>query len=223
MSPNALPGANLVNNLEQAAALTLASFGKLAGCSSLAETVSHASIRQLVADMLEREIMPGMDIDETIRKSLAGEILARLSDAKEPIEFYAANASTFLSETLLEPVRARLKNGEPAIRLALAIAGWIEFAGGEDDDGEEYEYEDPLIGRLLFLSQQARTNPEALASAFLGLDEIFGDDLPNAALFRQQIVTHLGQLLHQGVLPTIEAVLNGPESDSASLSLQGSA
>ena len=201
----------LLQKLKKAAALSLATLGKVAGSTTLAEAIAEPALKQFVTDMLAREIMPSHDITEADRAPIAAAILDELANDTRPIEDHAKNASLMVSDVLLDPVRQRLHQGEPSIRLSLAVASWMDFAGGEDDAGEEYDYEDPLIGRLLFLSMQARTNPDALATAFLSLDQVFGDDLPNAALFRQQVVTHLGHLLHQGVLPTIEMVLHGPE------------
>ncbi len=102
--------------------------------------------------------------------------------------------------------------GEPSIRLCLGVAGWMRYVSGLDEKGEEIDVRDPLADRLLFLGQQARTNPDAMATAYLGLTEIFGEDLPNVVSFRQQVVTHLGHLLHQGAAQTVELVVNGPET-----------
>lgn len=200
-----------MQRLSDAAGLTLACLGKVAGLHTMAEAIAEPSLAKLVTDMLVREIMPDFDIPEADRALVASNVLNALSTDKSPIENHAANASQRLEDALLTPARARIQLGEPVIRITLAVAGWIDFAGGIDDAGAEYDYEDPMIGRLLFLSAQSRTNPDALATAFLSLDAVFDVDLPNVILFRAQMTQHLSHLLHQGVLPTVQMVVNGPE------------
>jgi fructuronate reductase len=211
MSTNPASDPMHASRLEGAARLALASLGTVAGFETLTEALENKELKTLVTDMLVREIMPVLDIEEQDRAGMADEILSRLAGLEGPLSTHAANGSEQLAATLLDTIRDRIKLGEPSIRLCLGVAGWIKFAGGMNDAGKEYEYTDPMADRLVYLSVQARTNPDALATGFLAIESIFGDDLPNAVLFRQQVVAHLAHLLHQGVLTTVQMVVNGPD------------
>jgi len=190
---------------------TMAYLGYLAGYRTMAETVADPDFRTFVADMMTREIMPTLEMPGTDLGAYRDALIARFAN---PVLHHrtwqiAMDGSQKLPQRLLDTIRARLERGEPSIRLALGVAAWMRFASGTDENGADIDVRDPLADRLIFLGQQARTNPDAMATAYLGLAEVFGDDLPNVAAFRQQVVTHLGHLLHEGAKRTVARVVGG--------------
>jgi fructuronate reductase len=199
-------------NLRATTLSVLGWLGALMGKKTIADTLADDDVRRFTSDMARREIIPYLDSEEMdIQGTQLITALCGDTGAAIEISTLVANGSETLADNLLTPIRARIAAGEPAIRLSLGVAAWIRYASGMDDDGHLVEIVDPMAGRLHFLGQQARTNPDALGTAFLGLTEIFDDDLSNQVLFRQQVITHLGQLLHQGAAATVSAVVNGPE------------
>ncbi len=193
---------------------TLSYLGYLAGFETVSETVANPDFKTLIHDMMTREIMPTLDMPGTDLNAYRDALLERFSNPalKHRTWQIAMDGSQKLPQRLLGTIRDRIEAGEPRVRLTLGVAAWIRYASGIDENGAEIDVRDPLADRMHFLGQGAHTNPDAMATAFLGLSEVFGDDLPNVVSFRQQVVTLLGQLLHQGALATVETVVNGPES-----------
>lgn len=191
---------------------TLAYLGYLGGFKTIAEAIAHPDLRTLILDMMTREIVPTLDMPDTDLLGYRDSLLQRFANpALQHLTWQIAMDGTQkLPMRLLDTIRDRIAMGEPSIRLSLGVAAWIRYASGVDEQGVEIDVRDPLADRLRILGDQAGTNPDALATAFLGLKEVFGDDLPNNARFCQQVVNHLGQLLHQGALATIAMVVNGP-------------
>lgn len=215
MVADALPFERMKLRMLNGSHSTLAYLGYLGGFKTVAEAISHPDMHALIHDMMTREIIPTLDMPGVDLTTYRDSLLERFANpALQHLTWQIAMDGTQkLPMRLLDTIRDRMALGEPSIRLSLGVAAWIRYASGVDEDGKEIDVRDPMAERLRFLGNQARTNPDALATAFLGLSEVFGDDLPNNARFRQQVVSLLGQLLHQGALKTIEMVVNGPEVD----------
>ncbi len=192
---------------------TMAYLGYLAGYETIAETIARPDFRTLVHGMMTREIMPTLDMPGTDLAAYRDALLERFANPalRHRTWQIAMDGSQKLPQRLLGTIRDRLDAGEPAVRLILGVAAWVRYASGADENGEEIDVRDPLAERMHFLGAQARSNSDAMATAFLGLSEVFGEDLPNMTQFRQQLVTHLGHLLHQGAEATVEMVVHGPE------------
>lgn len=74
------------------------------------------------------------------------------------------------------------------------MAGWIRYVGGVDEQGKAIDVSDPLLPVI----QHAVANSEEGASrvkALLGMEEIFGTDLPQAARVTQKVQEAYDRLL----------------------------
>ena len=83
------------------------------------------------------------------------------------------DGSQKLPQRLLDSVRDRLAVDAPIDRLALAIAGWIRFLRGVDENGEVHPIDDPLRDALATLLAQADA---AAGTAGADLAGTAGDD-----------------------------------------------
>lgn len=97
----------------------------------------------------------------------------------------AMDGSQKLPQRMLDSVRWHLANHSDFDLLALGVAGWMRYVGGVDEQGKAIDVSDPLLPVI----QRAVANSEEGASrvkALLGMAEIFGNDLPQAARFTQK-------------------------------------
>ncbi|HAG3148385.1 TPA: mannitol dehydrogenase family protein [Salmonella enterica] len=86
--------------------------------------------------------------------------------------------------------------------LALGVAGWMRYVGGVDEQGKAIDVSDPLLPVI----QRAVANSEEGASrvkALLGMAEIFGNDLPQAARFTQKVQEAYDSLLTYGAKASV--------------------
>lgn len=192
---------------------TMAYLGYLSGYETIAETIADPDFKTLVYDAMTREIAPTVKVDADL-DAYRDALIERYSNGmlKHRTWQIAMDGSQKLPQRLLNTIRDRFHAGEPAIRLCLGVAAWMRYVSGVDENGDEIDVRDPMAERLVFLGKQAKANPEAMAAAYLGLHEIFGDDLPNTARFRRQVGMHLSHLLNEGARATVHRVVHNGES-----------
>ena len=116
----------------------------------------------------------------------------------------AMDGSQKLPQRLLGTVRDRLAAGASIRHLTLAVAGWMRYASGVDEQGARIEVADPLAARYAEIAASAGGDPAALARGFLGLASIFGSDLPAAPAFAGAVTRHLDSLVRRGVAATVD-------------------
>ena len=116
----------------------------------------------------------------------------------------AMDGSQKLPQRLLAPITARRAKGLDVNALALAVAAWMRWQGGQDDAGNAYVVDDPLAARTA--SRLAGlTDPEAQVDALLSIDAIFPPALAIDDWLRGALVRHLTALAKHGARGTVEA------------------
>jgi fructuronate reductase len=212
-APDVEPFENMKLRMLNGTHSTMAYLGYLSGYETIAETIADPDFKTLVYDAMTREIAPTVEVDADLM-AYRDALIHRYSNGmlKHRTWQIAMDGSQKLPQRLLNTIRDRFKAGEPAIRLCLGVAAWMRYVSGTDEEGNEIDVRDPMAERLVFLGKQAKHNPEAMAAAYLGLHEIFGDDLPNTARFRRQVTMHLSHLLSEGARATVHRVVSGGEA-----------
>lgn len=190
---------------------TMAYLGYLSGFETISQTISNEALRTLVHDMMTDEIIPTLELDPNELAAYRDALLQRFSNPALQHRTWqiAMDGSQKLPQRLLDTIHDRLSGGHSIERLALGVAGWIRYAGGIDDKGDEIDVRDPHADKLRAITVEADGDPEALVHAFLKRVEIFGGDLPTSAIFQQQLITHMRQLLADGALKTVEKIVAG--------------
>ncbi len=192
---------------------SMAYLGYLSGYETISETISDPDFKTLITDMMTREIAPTVKVDADLM-AYRDALITRYSNPmlKHRTWQIAMDGSQKLPQRLLNTIRDRIGMGEPSIRLCLGVAGWMRYVTGTDENGTEIDVRDPYAERLVFLGKQAMSNPDAMAAAYLGMTEIFGEDLPNNARFRRQVTAHLSHLLSEGAKATVHRVVHNGEA-----------
>jgi fructuronate reductase len=113
------------------------------------------------------------------------------------------DGSQKLPQRLLGTVRDNLVAGRSINLLALAVAGWIRYASGVDESGQEITVCDPMAVAFARVAAAQRGNPPALAREFLGLRAVFGADLPADPRFASQVAGWLSALFADGAARTV--------------------
>lgn len=176
----------------------LAYLGYLAGHETIADTVADPVLRAFIQALWRDEIIevvpppPGADLP-----AYADVLLKRFANpaVRHRTWQIAMDGSQKLPQRLLETVRERLSRNLPIAGLALAIAAWLRYVGGTDEHGRAIDVRDPLAPHLRQILDQAGEDPAARVRAILGVDAIFGSDLPGDIRFEQALVAAYGSLL----------------------------
>ncbi len=201
----------------------LAYLGYLAGH----ETVADATNDPLIASYLERlwaEIIPTVPAPPGVKLAdYAGRLLERYRNPaiRHRTWQIAMDGSQKLPQRLLGTLRWRLERGLPSPAILLGIAGWMRYASGQDENGQPIDVRDPLAARFAEISAAAKGDSTALAHGLLGLEAVFGTDLPARDDLRTALAGELHALLSRGARQTLAHFLNQPPN--AEVGIQRSA
>ena len=145
---------------------TLAYLGFLAGHDFIWQAASDPQLAALIERLMTDEVMPtlhappGVDLG-----AYAAQIRARFRNPALPhrTRQIAMDGSQKLPQRLLATVRERLASGASIDHLALAIAGWIRYASGTDEQGRPIDVADPMAARFAAIAEAGRGNAAQIA------------------------------------------------------------
>ena len=184
---------------------TLAYLGYLAGHETVADTMAAPGFAALVRGLMLEEAaptlppVPGLDL-----AAYADSLVERFRNPalRHRTWQIAMDGTQKLPQRLLGTLRDRLAAGASIDRLALGVAAWMRYATGRDERGEAIDLRDPLADEL-----RRRTagleDARAIADSLLGLDAVFGRDLPTDRRFTEAVTAALSSLLREGAAATV--------------------
>jgi len=179
---------------------------------------SREYIYQVVADpvfvaymrrMME-EVAPSLAVPQGVDlRAYQDALLQRFQNPALPhrTQQIAMDGSQKLPQRLLGTVRDNLAARRPIDLIALAIAGWMRYVGGVDEQGRDIAVADPLAGEFKRLAARHRGDPAAWVRALLGVRAVFGDDLPAEERLVAQLVRWLEALVADGAQRTVAAAV----------------
>lgn len=186
------------------------------GLASLSDKVDHVVVegtggwRSLMNDLrplsewVVQEQLPTLKVQGVDLQRYADQLIARYRNPalRHRTWQIAMDGSQKLPQRMLDSVRWHLANHSDFDLLALGVAGWMRYVGGVDEQGKAIDISDPLLPVI----QRAVANSEEGASrvkALLGMAEIFGNDLPQAARFTQKVQEAYDSLLTYGAKASV--------------------
>lgn len=177
---NAAPYETMKLRLLNGSHSSLAYLGSLAGHETVAQAMAAPGFAAFIRGFMDIEVTPTLDVPA--HADLAAYKSALLRRFANPALHHrtwqiAMDGSQKIPQRLLATIRARLADGAPISRLALALAGWMRFVSGIDEQGRAIDVRDPFAGRLRALADAAGPSPEVLVSSLLGMREIFDTGL----------------------------------------------
>ncbi|HSE76479.1 MAG TPA: mannitol dehydrogenase family protein [Alphaproteobacteria bacterium] len=188
----------------------LAYLGALAGHERIDQAIGEPDFALLVRRLMDDEVSSTLDVPPGL--DLAAYKATLLARFANPVLGHrtrqvAMDGTQKLPQRLLPAIRARLNAGQNARLLALAIAAWMRYATGSDEQGKPFEVNDPLAARLSRIAADAGADAVPLARGYLGLIEVFGEELPRQTEFVEEVTRWLAMLLQKGTRATIAAAV----------------
>ncbi|MDX3805603.1 mannitol dehydrogenase family protein [Bosea thiooxidans] len=183
---------------------SLAYLGYLAGHETVAEASGDPVFARFLAGLWV-EIIPTVPAPQgVVLADYAQALLARFQNPaiRHRTWQIAMDGSQKLPQRLLGTIRERLKAGAPIDHLALGVAAWMRYVTGLDEKGGAIDLRDPLAAELKRRADAAGRNAEALSTSLLGIEAIFGSDLPAEERFTKPVTTHLASLFDKGAKAT---------------------
>ncbi|WP_353184546.1 mannitol dehydrogenase family protein [Bosea sp. (in: a-proteobacteria)] len=183
---------------------SLAYLGYLAGHETVAEASGDPVFARFLAGLWD-EIIPTVPAPQgVVLADYARALLARFQNPaiRHRTWQIAMDGSQKLPQRLLGTIRERLKAGGGIDHLALGVAAWMRYVTGTDEKGDAIDVRDPLAAELKRRADAAGRNPEALSTSLLGIEAIFGTDLPGEERFTKPVAAHLAALSDKGAKAT---------------------
>lgn len=176
----------------------LAYLGYLAGCDYVYQAIALPGYAQLVRRFMQEEAAPTLSMPPG--QDLAAyqdRLIERFGNTALPHRCYqiAMDGSQKLPPRFLAIVRDNLAAGRPMRLSALAVAAWMRYIGGTDENGMPIAVQDPMAQQL-----QAAAQGEAsgIVDRLLAMRSIFGEDLARSEAFRDELVAALDRLQQRG-------------------------
>ena len=190
---------------------TLAYLGYLAGYETIAETVADPGFAQLCQRLWSDEILPSVPQPEG--EDLNAYCAALLARYRNPAIRHrtwqiAMDGSQKLPQRLLGTIQDQLAKGDVPLGLCLAVAGWMRYVGGVDENGAAIDVRDPLAQRLKAACESVE-DPEGKVAALLDIREIFDASLAGDTRFRGAVTAAYRELIINGAQASVGAYASG--------------
>lgn len=177
---------------------TLAYLGALRGYPTILKAVSDPELVEIARGLIFTDVIPTLEQPEGEDLQAYGEeVLKRYSNpalAHKTTQI-AMDGSQKLPLRLLSTVRANLAEGMTAHYALQGVAGWMAYvAASEGKDGLELPVDDPMADELMG-AVRGEKDAAKVVDTLLGMEAIFGDDVPNASGVRDELVDNVTGLL----------------------------
>ncbi len=189
---------------------TLAYLGYLAGYEFIYQVMENTAFVTLIDKMMCNEIIPTLTVPEaTDLLVYKDQLIERFKNPNVKHKTYqvAMDGSQKLPQRLLNTIRDRIATSADYSLLALAVASWIRYACGINEQGEKIFIQDPLAKHFAQIAAQDNGDVEQLVQQFTAITEIFGTDLAHDSHFQNKLTYYLAELFTEGAETTVTTIV----------------
>ena len=183
----------------------LAYLGYLAGYENIADTMADPAYKKAALALMLDEQAATLTMPEgTDLAAYASSLIDRYCNIniKHRTWQIAMDGSQKLPPRLLNSIRYHLKNGSDFKHLALAVAGWMRYVSGVDEQGVAIDVRDPMVESLKSICDQHGLNV-SVVKALVSIDTIFAKDLIDNKVLMNAIETAYAALLLMGAQKSV--------------------
>ena len=203
--PDVAPYETMKLSLLNGSHFAMAYLGFLAGFAFVPDVMADPQFRQFIQRLMDDEVtpllpaVPGIDLAD-----YKATLLMRFDNPaiKDQITRLCLNGSGKFPQYLRPSLEKALKQGRSHRLLTLALAGWLRYLAGTDEQGQSYAVDDPQAGLLTERAKAGGADPRAL----LALTDIFGSLGENQGFVRE-LQADLSRLSAEGARATLAAAL----------------
>jgi fructuronate reductase len=180
--------------------------GFLAGYEYIYEVAAQpdfvAWMRRFTADEVTPALVPPPGVDLVAYRDT---LVRRFANPALPhrTQQIAMDGSQKLPQRILATVRDNLAAGRSIDLASLAVAGWMRYVYGEDEQGRAIDVSDPFASTFAKLASAHRADPAGFAQALFAIHPIFDEDLQNEPRFTTPVVRWLEALFAFGARKTV--------------------
>tara|TARA_R110002051_G_C8769269_1_gene503255 strand:- start:25834 stop:27243 length:1410 start_codon:yes stop_codon:yes gene_type:complete len=191
---------------------TLAYLGYLAGYETIADAVADPNFAVLCDTLWQDEIIVTLtQPDGEDLPAYCASLMERYKNSAIQHRTWqiAMDGSQKLPQRMLGTIVDNLKMCREPRGLILAVAGWMRYVGGTDENDQPIDVRDPMSVALKEASDNAPTHASKVA-ALLAFDDIFPNTLSNDARFRDLVTKAYESLADLGAKEAVRALASRP-------------
>ncbi|MBD8472708.1 mannitol dehydrogenase family protein [Pseudomonas sp. CFBP 8770] len=190
--------------------LALTYLGFLKGYRFVHETMNDPLFVRYIRAYMDQDVtpqlasVPGIDLEgykDTLIERFSNQAIA------DQLERVCSDGSSKFPKFTVPTINRLILDQQDTRRAALVVAAWALYLGGVDENGTHYTIPDP---RAEFC-QTLVADEASLTQRLLGVEEIFGTQIPRSVEFVAAFEQQLASLRSQGVHATLEQLLDDKE------------
>ncbi|MDN3628979.1 fructuronate reductase [Vibrio lentus] len=186
----------------------LAYLGYLGGYDHISDTMTDAGYRKAAFDMMMKSQAPSLTMPEgTDLEGYATLLINRFTNPslKHKTWQIAMDGSQKIPQRMGGSLRFHLEQGSDFSWLATAIAGWMRYVSGVDEQGNEIDVRDPMVDTLRQICDQHGLNV-SVVPALLAVEAIFPAELGQNPQVIDAVSSAYQSLIEHGAVATVAAL-----------------
>lgn len=188
----------------------IAYLGGLAGIDFVHEVIALPAGRRFVETLWDESAAtltppPGLDVT-----AYRAALMTRFANPalQHRTRQIAMDGSQKLPQRLLAPLSVLRERDLPFEALALAVAAWMRWQDGVDDNGERILVDDPLAGHTAQL-MDAASSPREQVDALMEIEAVFPATFARDTRLRAMLIKYLQALRESGAAVTMATMGGG--------------
>ncbi|WP_165313038.1 mannitol dehydrogenase family protein [Vibrio ziniensis] len=184
---------------------TMAYLGYLSGYETVATTIQDPDFKTFVRYLMDEEITPSLNIEGIDLDQYKDQLIERYENKALQHRTWqiAMDGTQKIPQRFLQTIRYSLKNGVSIEGLCLALAAWMRYVSGVNEQGQEIDVQDPLKQQLAQVWQQAGTDLVKVVDGFLALRSVFDQELAGNQTFKAELQSALEKLFANGAKASV--------------------
>lgn len=186
----------------------LAYLGYLGGYDHISDTMTDAGYRKAAFDMMMKSQAPSLTMPEgTDLEGYATLLINRFTNPslKHKTWQIAMDGSQKIPQRMGGSLRFHLEQGSDFSWLATAIAGWMRYVSGVDEQGNEIDVRDPMADTLRQICDEHGLNTSVVPT-LLAVEAIFPAKLGQNPQVIDAVSSAYQSLIEHGAVATVAAL-----------------
>ncbi|WP_186170967.1 fructuronate reductase [Vibrio chagasii] len=186
----------------------LAYLGYLGGYDHISDTMTDTGYRKAAFDMMMKSQAPSLTMPEgTDLEGYATLLINRFTNPslKHKTWQIAMDGSQKIPQRMGGSLRFHLEQGSDFSWLATAIAGWMRYVSGVNEQGNEIDVRDPMADTLRQICDQHGLNV-SVVPALLAVETIFPAELGQNPQVIDAVSSAYQSLIEHGAVATVAAL-----------------
>ncbi|MBD1577517.1 MULTISPECIES: mannitol dehydrogenase family protein [Vibrio] len=182
----------------------IAYLGYLSGYQTVSETMNDDKFKTFVRYLMDTEISPSIHIEGIDLGAYKDSLIERYENAALQHRTWqiAMDGSQKIPQRWLETIQYGLDNNVQIKGLYLALAAWIKYASGIDEQGNDIDVQDPLKETFTDIWANNKES-ESLINAFLSIEQMFNKKIAANETFKSNLLSALNTLNEHGAKESV--------------------